>query len=126
MPGTRQDVTAVPLGEHVGFDHRLGQLLDEQRHAVGLDQELLDNLLRQLPRAGNALEIYCTGLGVPPAAPVVFIGPVPVQPFYAGPAPGLPGVNQVNIRIPAGVTGPQTLMFSVNSVHSNSIDITVQ
>ncbi len=38
----------MPFGQEVGFENRLGQLLQEQRHAVGLDDDLLDDLLGKL------------------------------------------------------------------------------
>jgi uncharacterized protein (TIGR03437 family) len=73
------------------------------------------------------LEIYCTGLGITGAIPTVFIGATPVQPSYSGPAPGLTGVNQVNVQIPAGVArGLQAVVLSVDSVSSNSVKIMVQ
>ncbi len=78
-------------------------------------------------QAANFLEIYCTGLGVTGAIPTVFIGATPVQPTYSGPAPGLAGVNQVNVQIPAGVArGLQPVVLSVDSVQSNSVNIMVQ
>ncbi|MDR3699382.1 MAG: hypothetical protein P4L56_07085 [Candidatus Sulfopaludibacter sp.] len=73
------------------------------------------------------LEIYSTGLGVTGAIPTVFIGATPVQPSYSGQAPGLAGVNQVNVQIPAGVArGLQPVVLSVDSVPSNSVNIMVQ
>lgn len=78
-------------------------------------------------QVGRYLEIYGTGLGSPTGAVVVFIGAVPVQPSYAGPAPGLVGVDQVNVLVPASVApGAQTLMLSVDSFHGNAVNITVQ
>jgi len=69
---------------------------------------------------GGWLVVYGTGLGVPsenvPAGQAV-MGPVPVaasvqvmlnnmilQPAYAGLAPGLPGLNQINVQLPLGLT----------------------
>jgi uncharacterized protein (TIGR03437 family) len=76
---------------------------------------------------GRSLEIYCTGLGVSGAPALVFIGATPVQPSYSGPAPGLTGINQVNVSLPAGIApGVQPVVLSVASAHSNSVNITVQ
>ena len=51
----RRARSALLLGKKVGFEHRLGQLLDEQRHAVGLDDDLLDDFARKL-RASDAFD----------------------------------------------------------------------
>jgi hypothetical protein len=72
-------------------------------------------------------EIYCTGLG-PIAAgrttftPVVFIGATPVQPLFSG-SSGIPGLYQVNVRVPAGSSGGQAVMLSVNLLHSNTVTL---
>ena len=71
-------------------------------------------------KAGDYIEILCTGLGavstpvttgaVPTSlaqtvtTPVVLVGGVPAQVTFSGLTPQFPGVNQVNIVIPAGVT----------------------
>ncbi|MGY3123840.1 hypothetical protein ACVWXQ_007777 [Bradyrhizobium sp. S3.14.4] len=54
-PWARQHVAPVPLGQEVGFENGLGQLFQEQRHAVGLDDDLLDHLLGKLA-ARDALD----------------------------------------------------------------------
>jgi uncharacterized protein (TIGR03437 family) len=50
---------------------------------------------------GTVVQIWGTGMS---AAGVVtgLIGGQPIIPEYAGPAPGLPGVQQVNLRVPSG------------------------
>ena len=54
---------------------------------------------------GEAMEIYCTGLG--PASIVhpqqVTLGGRPAEILYLGNSPGSTGLNQVNVRVPAGV-----------------------
>ena len=76
-------------------------------------------------KAGDALEIFCTGLGdvsprlvagypAPPSplsyvidAVTLTIGGVSVVPFFSGAAPGFSGLYQVNATIPAGIAASQ-------------------
>ncbi|PWU01348.1 MAG: hypothetical protein C5B51_22810 [Terriglobia bacterium] len=86
--------------------------------------------------AGDALEIYCTGLGVTRDAngmqltvstPIVFISGVAAPILYSGLVPGLVGLYQVNVRVPAGIApGSQPVSISVNLEHSNEVKIAVQ
>jgi uncharacterized protein (TIGR03437 family) len=52
---------------------------------------------------GQVVTIWGTGLGPNPAGVVVHLGDAAIQPDYAGPAPGLPGIDQINFAIPDGV-----------------------
>lgn len=45
---------------------------------------------------------------------------------YAGLAPGLVGVYQVNFRVPAGVSGPADLVVSAGGVDSAAVRFPVQ
>ena len=42
-----QLIALLPLLEQPGLEHHLGQLLDKQRHAIGLGHDLRHNLRRQ-------------------------------------------------------------------------------
>jgi uncharacterized protein (TIGR03437 family) len=87
-------------------------------------------------RAGDLLEIYCTGLGPTRSAggldwtvitPTVFIGAFPVQPSYTGLVPGYVGLYQVNAQVPTGLApGSQPVSLSVSMSHSNEVRIAVQ
>jgi uncharacterized protein (TIGR03437 family) len=87
-------------------------------------------------RAGDFLEIYCTGLGPSAASgtlratvmvPTVFIGAVPLHPVFSGLAPGLTGVYQVDVQVPGGLApGAQPVLLSIDQAHSNAVNIMVQ
>ena len=46
----------VLLAQQAAFDNGLGQLLEEQRHAVGAGEDLLEDLGRQRLAAGRPLD----------------------------------------------------------------------
>lgn len=83
-------------------------------------------------RRGEFLEIYATGLGPlqPSQAnifleetafrPRVLIGGREAEVLFSGIAPGFPGLNQVNVRIPAGLAGEQTIQIIQNGVPGNT------
>ena len=84
-------------------------------------------------KTGDVLIIYATGLGqvdtaianggIPDSGkvvntmvmPTVLIGGVPAQVFFSGLTPQFPGVNQLNVQVPAGVpSGTQALQLQIN------------
>lgn len=97
-------------------------------------------------RAGDVIEIYATGLGATAedwpagaaapldrpiatrAVPAVKIGGVAAEVLFSGLAPGFAGLNQVNVRVPAGVAAgaevPVVLMVSGQT--SNTVTIAIQ
>jgi uncharacterized protein (TIGR03437 family) len=86
-------------------------------------------------RAGDYIEIYCTGLGptretryvpVTTVTPVVYLGATAVTPSYSG-LSGYVGVYQVNIQIPAGLaSGTLPLVIASGTAYSNAVNIAVQ
>jgi uncharacterized protein (TIGR03437 family) len=95
---------------------------------------------------GAYVSIFCTGLGAvsnqpatgaqAPASPlartltpaIVTIGGQAAVVTYAGLAPGLVGLYQVNAIVPAGVTpgNAVTVIVSVNNIVSNTVTMAVQ
>ena len=76
--------------------------------------------------AGEPLEIYCTGLADGgTAAPQVTVGGQLADILYFGPAPGLPGINQVNISVPAGVAPGSAIPVQMNYLGSPSNEVTI-
>ena len=51
--GADELVAVLVFPDQPGFEHRLRQLLDEQRHAVRLGDDVLQDLLGQGPSVGH-------------------------------------------------------------------------
>jgi len=71
---------------------------------------------------GSVITLYATGEGNGSAPVSLTIGNYPAQLLYAGPAPGFPGLMQINALIPGGFLGPgiQTVVLSVGNAASQS------
>lgn len=74
-------------------------------HQVDSSGEYRLNRFTAPARPGDTLVLWGTGLGSaePRRDVTVYIGGLEVAPLYAGPAPGLPDSDQVNVRLPEGV-----------------------
>ena len=78
-------------------------------------------------KAGDYLEIYCTGLGVGALAPEATIGGVNAQVLGAVASTQYPGLNQINVVVPRGVpAGDQALVVRQDGVASNEALVRVQ
>ena len=94
---------------------------------------------------GEAIAIFATGLGAGSPAvgtgmlplgnplsttvamPIVTVGGISAEVAASVMAPGLAGVQQINVIVPAGAaSGSQALEFTVDGVESNSVNIFVQ
>jgi len=93
-------------------------VIDGNRTAAALIAGTGLTTLARPAAAGDALEIYCTGLDAD--RPSVTIGSREAEVLFSGPAPAFPGLQQVNVRVPAGLTaGPQTLTLRSGGVAAN-------
>jgi uncharacterized protein (TIGR03437 family) len=71
---------------------------------------------------GSIVSLYATGQGQAASAVTLKIGLYPAELLYAGPAPGFPGLMQINAEVPAGFLAPgiQPLVLSVGSAASQA------
>ena len=77
-------------------------------HGV-LNQNGSENLPHAAANARDILQIFATGIPQAANVTVQFGDRKGFVPVYAGEAPGIPGVQQVNVAVPEGYTGPVNL-----------------
>jgi uncharacterized protein (TIGR03437 family) len=75
-------------------------------HGV-LDQNNQENTAAAPSAAGGVLQVFATGIPAGATVTAQVAGRTGLIPLYAGAAPGVPGVQQVNVAVP-GDLAPQT------------------
>jgi len=96
-----------------------------------LNQDNTVNAASLAAKGGDIIQIYATGI---PSGATVWAsigGPDRQVPLYAGDAPGIPGVQQVNVAIPTGVSGAATPLYVCATANgqqycSNTYSLSVQ
>jgi uncharacterized protein (TIGR03437 family) len=73
-------------------------------------------------RNRNVLEIYCTGLGAGLTV-TVNLGGQSLVPTFSGPFAGYPGLDLVEVQIPAGLSGEQPVWIEVDGHRSNTVRV---
>jgi uncharacterized protein (TIGR03437 family) len=91
-----------------------------------------ETTLTRPARPGEYIEIYGTGLGAVDASnrtalPVtVNLGSLQLTPAYSGRSHLYPGLDQINVQIPQGLSGEQRVSIEVNQLRSNGVKIRIQ
>jgi uncharacterized protein (TIGR03437 family) len=71
---------------------------------------------------GNAVSLYLTGLGNSVTPPAVLLDGTGTEVTYSGPAPGYPGLDQINFLLPVDVTSG-TVVVVAGSHASNTVTL---
>jgi uncharacterized protein (TIGR03437 family) len=71
--------------------------------------------------AGSEIYFYATGLSGSGTISVRFGSTEVTNLYYAGPAPGYPGVQQINVMVPAGLAGTNTALYACGT--SNGAEV---
>ena len=118
----------------------------DQNLAAVLNQDNSVNSASNPAPAGNVIQMFCTGLGVPllaglatgePASsdflhrtvdtPAVTIGGSPALVEFSGLAPGFVGLYQVNIEVPVGISpGEVPLALGMSGKSANPVTVFVR
>jgi uncharacterized protein (TIGR03437 family) len=70
-----------------------------------LNQDNTLNSAKQPAAPGSVIQIFATGLSGTGVITAKIGSQVVTQPYYAGPAPGIPGLQQVDLILPADLSG---------------------
>jgi uncharacterized protein (TIGR03437 family) len=89
--------------------------------AINYPDGSLNSAANPAPR-GSIVSFYATGQGSSSGAVTLTVGGYQAQLLYAGPAPGFPGLMQINALIPGGFLGPgiQPVVLSIGGATSQS------
>ncbi|SPE40949.1 conserved hypothetical protein [Candidatus Sulfopaludibacter sp. SbA3] len=105
------------------------QTLDPEQPGAILNQDSTVNGTANMAAAGSVLQIYGTGHGpldASQSAPVqVIVGGQPAQVLYSGET-GTPGLWQINIQLPAGLTGQLPVYVIAGNTASNAVTVWVK
>jgi uncharacterized protein (TIGR03437 family) len=100
--------------------------VDAQNHVMAQNQDGTANGANHPAAPGTLLTAYLTGQGINPAAPITAVlGEQNVQVASARTAPGMVGVLEVTIRVPALAPGGYLLTVGIGGVVSNAAAVSV-
>lgn len=87
------------------------------------NQDYSVNSVARPAAQGSVLQIFATGYGAPVN---VFLADTPADVLYSAPVPGLPGLWQINARVPAGINGQAPLFLAAGGLVSNAVTVVVE
>jgi len=94
--------------------------------ALALNVDNTQNSETNAAARGSVISLYATGMGLNDNPAGVVIGRTPAELLFVGDAPGLPGVTQINVRLPADLSGIQpVLVLSANVASQTAVSIAI-
>ncbi len=100
--------------------------VDAQNHVMAQNQDGTANGANHPAAPGTLLTAYLTGQGVNPEAPITaMLGEQNVQMVSARTAPGMVGVLEITVRVPAFAPGGYLLTVDIGGVVSNAAAVSV-
>jgi len=90
----------------------------------GVFYDAATGLAAAIDRGGRIFEMYGTGFGSSPVTATV--GGRPAEVLFSGPAPGFPGLQQINVRVDANLpAGSQPAVLTTAGQASNETRLRV-
>lgn len=86
-----------------------------------LNEDYSVNSTNHPAAAGSVIQIFATGLSGIGAITAVVQGHTVSSPYYAGPAPGLTGVQQVDLTLPQTLTGDVVTVSICGAVNGQAV-----
>lgn len=105
-------VAAIPI---TVADSAPALFADASGQAAATNEDGSSNSAKNPAARASVVSFYGTGLGVSPTSVSVNIGGYSAEVLYTGPAPGYPGLFQINARVPAGYLAPGKLSVVATS-----------
>jgi len=108
---TTQVVVNVDGNVSAPMKVNVGQFAPAIFKGAVLNQDWTVNSLNNPAPAASYIVIYATGLSGQGTISAQIGNDVIATPYYAGPAPGYPGVQQINLQIPAGLSAASADLY---------------
>ena len=95
--------------------------------ALALNADSTTNSEANPAASGSVVSLFATGMGLASNAAGVIVGRATANLLFAGDAPGLIGITQINIQLPTGLSGVQPVtVISANLASQSAVTIAIQ